>query len=413
MTGLYATSMKCLECGREYGLDEAISTCPTCDGLVDVTYDYTRILEAVERQELRTRRVNSIWRYAELLPIPAGGAITLGEGCTPLVKAENLGHAIDLRNLYVKLDFTCPTGSFKDRGASVMISKAKHLRMKAVAIDSSGNAAAAIAGYAAKAGLRCYVFAPSYASEAKLIQSLAYGATVYAIDGTRRETYQTAKEAYQHFGWYYCGFQTNPYAVEGTKTVAYEICEQLAWTPPDHVVFPVGSSSNLVGCWKGLKELHRLGWIPRLPSLACIQSEGCAPIAAAYKTGSMTIIPVEHPKTVAEGLMISHPLKGNLALQALSETEGSAEIVTDAEILQAGKLLAKREGLFVEPSTAVAIAGVRKLAEAGLIAKDELVVCVLTGSGLKTREAYSKLVGRPTTVKPGLEALKAIMRRQS
>jgi threonine synthase len=404
--------MKCLECGREYGLDEAIATCPNCDGLLDVTYDYARIREVVDRHAIRTRRVNSIWRYAELLPIPSGGAITLGEGFTPLVKAENLGRSIDLRNLYFKVDFTCPTGSFKDRGASVMISQAKHLRIQAVAIDSSGNAAAAIAGYAAKAGLHCYVFAPSYTSEAKLIQSLAYGATVYAVAGTRRDTYHTAKAAYQHFGWYYCGFQTNPYAVEGTKTVAYEICEQLEWDPPDHVVFPVGSSSNLVGCWKGLKELHRLGWIPRLSSLACIQSEGCAPIAAAYKTGSTTILPVEQPKTVAEGLMISHPLKGHLALQALAETEGSAEIVSDDEILQASTLIAKREGLFVEPSTAVSIAGVIKLVKSGLIAKDDLVVCVLTGSGLKTRETYSKLVGRPTTVKPGQEAIQAIIRRQ-
>lgn len=405
--------MTCLECGREYDLDEVVSTCPTCDGLLDITYDYDKIMETVERHDIRTRRVNSIWRYAELLPIHSGDAITLGEGFTPLVKAENLGRAINLRNLYLKLDFTCPTGSFKDRGSSVMLSKARHLNIEAVAVDSSGNAAASVAGYAAKAGLKCYVFAPSYASEAKLIQSLAYGATVYAVEGTRRETYETAREAYQTFGWYYCGFQTNPYAVEGLKTVAYELCEQFEWTPPDRVVFPVGSSSNLVGCWKGLKELSQLGWIHRLSSLACIQSEGCAPIATAYKTGSMNIIPVEEPRTVAEGLMISHPLKGKLALQALSETEGVAEIVTDDEILQAGQLLARREGIFVEPSTAVSIAGVMKLVESGCVSKDETVVCELTGSGLKTREAYSKIIGRPVMVKPGLESVKTMIRSPS
>lgn len=282
-----------------------------------------------------------------------------------------------------------------------------------MAVDSSGNAAASVAGYAAKAGLKCYVFAPSYASEAKLIQSLAYGATVYAVEGTRKETYETARESYQTFGWYYCGFQTNPYAVEGLKSLAYELCEQLQWNPPDRIVFPVGSSGNLVGCWKGLKELYQLGWIQSLSSLACIQSEGCAPIAAAYKKGAINIIPVEKPRTVAEGLMISHPLKGKLALQALSETKGLAEMVTDDEILKAGKLLARSEGLFVEPSTAVSIAGVMKLVESSLVSKDETVVCMLTGSGLKTQEAYSQIVGRPETVKPGLEAIKAMIRSQS
>lgn len=406
---MYATSLKCLDCGREHGLDEVVYTCPHCGGLLDVDYDYDRMGEEIDRKDLGTRRAHSIWRYSEFLPIDAGHAITLGEGFTPLAKAEALGRSTGLRNLYLKLDFACPTGSFKDRGSSMMISKAKQIDVDTVAIDSSGNAAASIAGYSAKAGLRCYVFAPSYASAAKLVQSLAYGATVFAVEGSRGDTYETARAAYQRFGWYYCGFQTNPYATEGVKTVAYEICEQFGWIPPDRIVIPVGTGGNLVGCWKGLKELHELGWIPRLPSLVCVQSEGCAPISRAHRSGSKNIFPVERPRTVAEGLMITHPLKGKLVLKALSESGGVAETVGDEEILQAGRLLASREGVFVEPSAAVSVAGVVKLADSGSISEDETVVCVLTGSGLKTRDVYSEMVGRPVAIKPGMDDLEVMV----
>jgi threonine synthase len=286
-----------------------------------------------------------------------------------------------------------------------MISKARQLGVKTVAIDSSGNAAAAVASYAAKANLRCCVFAPSYASTAKLVQSQAYGATVFAVTGTRGETYDTAKVAYQHFRWYYCGFQTNPYATEGLKTIAYEICEEMNWEPPDWIIFPVGTGGNLVGCWKGLKELHKLGWITHLPSLVCVQGQGCAPIVDAFKSNSSSVMPVEKVKTVAEGLMIGHPLKGSLVLKALSETGGVAETVTDQEILQAGKLLAKSEGVFVEPSAAVAAAGAMKISRLGKIAKDDAVVCVLTGSGLKTRDLYARAMGKPTRIHPGIDDL--------
>lgn len=411
--GLYATRLRCLDCGREYGLDEVVYTCPHCGGLLDVDYDYDGISKGIDRNDLETRRVHNIWRYAEFLPLDRGHAVSLGEGFTPLIRAGALGRSIGLRNLYLKLDFACPTGSFKDRGSSMMISKAKQIGVDTVAIDSSGNAAASVAGYSARAGLRCYVFAPSYASPAKLVQSLAYGATVFAVEGSRSDTYETARAAYQRFGWYYCGFQTNPYATEGMKTVAYEVCEQLGWSPPDRVVVPVGTGGNLVGCWKGLKELHELGWIPGLPSLVCVQSEGCAPISRAYRCGSSDVPPVEGSRTVAEGLMITHPIKGSLVLRALSETRGEAETVTDEEILHAGRLLASREGVFVEPSAAVSVAGVIKLAGSGSLLGDETVVCLLTGSGLKTKDVYSEIVGRPLAIKPGIGDLEVKVQGRS
>jgi threonine synthase len=370
-----------------------------------VNYDYETINNTIDRQILSERQIHNIWRYNELLPLDLDDAITLGEGYTPLVKAKSIGQMAKLRNLHLKLDFTCPTGSFKDRGASVMISKAKQLGVKTVAIDSSGNAAAAIAGYSAKADLQCCVFAPSYASAAKLVQSQAYGATVFAVKGTRGETYDTAKTAYQHFGWYYCGFQTNPYATEGLKTIAYEICEHSDWNPPDWIVFPVGTGGNLAGCWKGLKELYKLGWIAHLPSLVCVQGKGCAPIVDAFKSNSSSVLPIEKTKTIAEGLMIAHPLKGRLVLKALSEAKGIAETVTDLEILHAGKLLAKNEGVFVEPSAAVAVAGAMKISRLGKLAKDDSIVCVLTGSGLKTKELYAQAMGKPTSIRPGLDDL--------
>jgi threonine synthase len=284
-----------------------------------------------------------------------------------------------------------------------MISRARQVAQK-VAIDSSGNAAAAVSGYAARAELDCYVFAPAYASIEKLIQSLWYGATVFAVQGTRLDTYETTKAAYQQFQWHYCGFQTNPYAIEGLKTVAYELCEQHHWQPPDYIVIPVGSGGNLIGCWKGLSELYRLNWIPQLPHLICIQPEACAPISTAYST-QREIKPVIKPKTIAEGLMITKPLRAQQVFKALDETKGFAETVTDQEILEASRLLARTEGIFVEPSAAVSLAGIKKLRNAGQFTSSDEIVCILTGSGLKSAKFYANRNLHPIEIAPGIQDL--------
>lgn len=403
---MFATHLECLECNRRYDLDEVVYTCPHCNGLLDVRYDYETMKEKISKTKLGAKKTHSIWRFSEFLPIDADQAITLGEGLTPLIKARSLMYITGFKNVYLKFEFLCPTGSFKDRGSSVLISKAKGLGAETVTIDSSGNAASSISSYAAKAGLHCFVFVPSYASVGKMIQIMANGATVFAVEGTRKDTYETAKKAYQDFGWYYCGFQTNPFASEGLKTVAYEICEQFNWNPPDRIVIPVGTGGNLVGCWKGVKELHEMGWISKDPSLVCIQPEGCAPIAKAHKGKMRDVSPVEKPETVAEGLMIGYPFKGRLALKALEKTEGLAETVSDAEIINAMKLLAKKEGVFVEPSGAASVAGMLKLIEEGKMCKDETIVCLLTGSGLKTQDFFSRFVEKPITIKPDIEELK-------
>ncbi|MCW4039813.1 MAG: threonine synthase [Candidatus Bathyarchaeota archaeon] len=403
---MFTRGFQCLSCQREYS-ESTSYICPACQGIFDITYDYECLAASIDKQVMEQRSNRSIWRYKEFLPVQAQSAVTLGEGCTPLIHAPSLGDLLDITQLRLKLDFTCPTGSFKDRGASVMISRARQTAKK-VAIDSSGNAAAAVSGYAARAGLDCYVFAPSYASIEKLIQSLWYGATVFAVQGTRLDTYETAKAAYQQFNWHYCGFQTNPYAIEGLKTVAYELCEQHQWQSPDYIVIPVGSGGNLIGCWKGLSELHRLNWIPQLPRIICIQPDACAPLSTAYAT-QREIQPVIKPKTIAEGLMITNPLRAQQVFDALDDTNGLTEIVSDQEILEASQLLARTEGIFVEPSAAVSLAGIKKLRDAGRLSASDEVVCILTGSGLKSAKFYTNRNLQPIEIAPGLLDVKRYM----
>lgn len=401
---MFAQGFKCLSCHREYPMS-TVHICPSCQGLFELTYDYEQLAANIDIQSLKKRSERSIWRYKEFLPVLAKTTVSLGEGSTPLIDTPSLNTELDCSQLKLKLDFTCPTGSFKDRGASVMISQARQVTQK-VAIDSSGNAAAAVSGYAARAGMDCYVFAPAYASIEKLIQSLWYGATVFTVQGTRLDTYETAKAAYQQFQWYYCGFQTNPYAIEGLKTVAYELCEQYQWQPPDYIVIPVGSGGNLIGCWKGLSELYQLDWISRLPQLVCIQPEACSPLSTAFST-QRNISPVSTPQTIAEGLMIANPLRAQQVFTALDETRGIAETVNDQQILEASHRLAQAEGIFVEPSAAVSLAGIKKLREAGQLTSTDNIVCVLTGSGLKSAKFYTNLNQQPIKISPGLQDLHA------
>ena len=399
MTSLDYVWLFCVGCGKRLPADSEACKCPDCAGRLEIGYDYAKIRETVNRDLFRTRGQQSMWRYHELLPVNQNSIISLGEGTTPLVAADRLGRELGMTRLFLKLEYTCPSGSFKDRGSSLLLSKAREIKASTVAVDSSGNAAASLAAYSARAGISCYVFTPSYASAGKVVQAIAYAAKVVKVDGTRRDTFEIAKTAIAKYGWYYCGFQVNPFASEGSKTIGYEMCEQGGWEPPDVAVFPVGSGSGLTGCWKGLKEAKELGLVEKLPSMGCIQPEGCSPIASAFKQGK-SITPVEKPKTIAEGLMIAQPLKGEIVLNALRESKGFAEAVSDEEIMDAAKLLAELEGVFVEPSAATCLAGMIKLLSEGKIDRDQKVVCVLTGIGLKTLEAYSGTFPQPVTIKP-------------
>jgi len=404
---LYATGLKCVKCGRKYPGNEKASVCPKCQGLFEIEYDYEAMRNKFEKSELNTTNVHGLWRYAKALPVRTESIVTFGEGLTPLVETKKLVSGI---KLMAKLDYVMPTSSFKDRGSTVAVSKANELKVNAVAIDSTGNAAASLSAYAAKAGIPCYVFVPSSTEPEKVIQMCANGATVVKVKGTRQDTHDVIEAAYRKYGWYYCGFMVSPYAIEGTKTIAYEMCEQMNWQPPDFIVFPVGTGSGIVGCAKGLQELHRLGWIDRIPRLVCIQAEGCAPISNAHKKGANDIIPVRTPHTVAEGIAVGAPPKGGLVLEALRRTGGVAEVVSDDETIECAKALATREGLYVEISAAPSVAGVMKLMKMGIIEKGDTVVCELTGTGLKSSREYSQIVQAPFEIQPDLDSLVRVLK---
>jgi threonine synthase len=404
---LFAISLRCVNCGTKYPISEKIAVCTKCQGLLEIEYDYARMREEFKKADLKRSATKSLWRYSKTLPVREGSVVSLGEGFTPLVHTRKIDNAA---NLMAKLDYIAPTSSFKDRGSTVAVSKANELKASSVAIDSTGNAAASVSAYAAKAGIRCYVFIPSYTEPEKVVQVSATDATVIKVEGTRQDAHDVVEAAYRRFGWYYCGFMVSPYAIEGTKTIAYEICEQLNWIPPDWIIFPVGTGSGIIGCYKGLKELLELGWIDRIPKLVCIQAEGCSPIAGAYKSDSADIIPVKAPKTVAEGLAVGAPPKGRLVLDALHKTGGLAEVVNDSETLETARNLASKEGLFVEVSAAASVAGAMKLIRMGVIDKADSVVCELTGTGLKSHQEYAKMVRKPLEIQPNLESLLQVLK---
>jgi threonine synthase len=402
MNEVYATELKCTSCGSHYANDETIPICPKCQGLLEVEYDFESMKNGFKKDDIAKSAMAGLWRYAKVLPIHPQSVVTLGEGFTPLLQAKKIAPEI---KLMLKLDYITPTSSFKDRGSTIVISKAKELKVSTVAIDSTGNAAASVSAYAAKARITCYVFIPDSTENDKVVQVSTTDATVIKVRGTRQDTHDVIEAAYRKFGWYYCGFMVSPYAIEGTKTIAYEICEQLNWNPPDWIVFPVGTGSGIVGCYKGLQELHKLGWINQMPKLVCIQAEGCAPIAGAHKQGLSDILPVRSPDTVAEGLAVGAPPKGKLALEALKKTGGHAEVVSDKETLDMSSRLASEEGLFVEISSAPSVAGVLKLMKMGIIDKGETVACELTGTGLKSSAEYARMA-RPTyEIEPNLDSL--------
>ena len=404
---MFATVHKCVRCGQEYPLSDKAVVCSKCQGLLEIQYDYDLMQENFKKEDLEKSRHRGLWRYAKALPVREQSIISFGEGFTPLVRAEKLDAAAQL---FAKLDYVMPTSSFKDRGSTVAVSKANELKVNSIAIDSTGNAAASVSAYAAKAGIPCYVFIPSYTEPEKVVQVLTMGAIVVKVKGTRQDCHDVVEAAYRKFGWYYSGFMVSPYAIEGTKTIAYEVCEQLNWDPPDWIVFPVGTGSGIIGCYRGLQELQRLGWIGRIPRLVCIQAEGCAPIARAYKQGEKDILPVKAPKTVAEGLAVGAPPKGQLVFEALRKTKGLAETVSDAETLETARTLAAREGLFVEVSSAPSVAGAIKLIQAGVIDKKDRVVCEMTGTGLKSHAEYAKMAPPPLEIEPSLDSLQKALR---
>jgi len=398
--------VKCFECGRVLK-EEKLDACPTCGGLLNVEMDLSS-LRGMGPKQLR-RAPLGVWRYAPFLPVEASRAVTLLEGGTPLYDCRALARELGMDRLHVKYEGANPTGSFKDRGMTVGVSKAVELRCKVVGCASTGNTSASLAAYAAKAGLGCVVLLPSgKVALGKLAQAMFYGAKVVSIDGNFDDALNVVKQLSRE-GHLYLLNSINPFRPEGQKTVAFEILDQLDLEVPDVIALPVGNAANIWAVYKGLSEWKEVGWIERMPRLVGVQAAGSNPIARAFRQGRSDFVPEEHPETLATAIRIGNPASGKKALKAIYDTGGLATDVTDEEIIAAQKLLGKTEGVGVEPASAASIAGVAKLRRQGLIAKEERTVCVCTGNLLKDPDTVIKHAGQVLKAGASVDEVKRLV----
>ncbi len=407
----YMTALHCRECGREYPL-EPLHVCEFCFGPLEVTYDYASMRGVVTRERILAGPP-TMWRYRDLLPIAAETPVDLGTGFTPLLRADNLGRELGLRNLYVKNDCMNPTWSFKDRVVSVAATRARELGFSTLACASTGNLANSVAAHAARAGMQAFVFIPADLEQGKVTGSAIYAPTLVAVDGAYDDVNRLCSELADRYPWAFVNINVRPYYAEGSKTLGYEVAEQLGWQAPDHCVVPMASGSLFTKIWKGLKELHSLGLIdePRT-RMSGAQAEGCSPIATAWREGSFNIRP-QRPKTIAKSLAIGNPADGYYALKTLEETRGAAAGVSDDEVVDGMKLLARTEGIFAETAGGVTIAALKRLAESGQIGADEVTVAFVTGAGLKTQEALAGRLTEPLYIDPTVDSFEAAKRRAS
>lgn len=402
--------LECIGCGERYEAGEVIYTCRRCGNLLDVRYDYDEVSERLRLSGWRNRPLG-VWRYRDLLPIPRSApTISLNEGGTGLLPCPRLGEKLGLSHLYVKNEGENPTGSFKDRGMTVGVSKALELSARTVICASTGNTSASLAAYAAKTALNCVVLIPAgRVALGKVAQAVMHGAKVIAVKGSFDDALSAVRELAMEPGLYLLN-SINPFRLEGQKTAAYEVWDQLGEKAPDKVVLPVGNAGNISAYWKGFKELETVGLANSHPSMIGVQASGARPVAEAFEAHADEIRPAPCPQTVATAIRIGNPVNWKKALAAMRESGGNAEIVTDVEILEAQRLLARMEGIFTEPAGAAPIAALRKLKERGLLSRDDIVVCVATGHGLKDPEIALKSCGQPVEVEADLEALKGVVR---
>jgi threonine synthase len=398
----FARNLRCRECGNEYDLQPS-NVCEFCFGPLEVTYDYETMKGHVTRARIESGPP-TMWRYADLLPAPAESAVDIGTGYTPLVRAPNLGRALGLERLYIKNDCQNPTWSFKDRVVSVASSVARGFEYDTLACASTGNLANSVSAHAARAGMKACVFIPADLEQGKVIGSSVYGPTLVAVDGNYDDVNRLCSELGDRYPWAFVNINVRPYYAEGSKTLGYEVCEQLGWRAPDHCVAPMASGSLFTKIHKGIKELAWLGLIdPPSTRMSGIQALGCSPIAEAWERGSFNIRP-QKPDTIAKSLAIGNPADGYYALKTMKDTGGSATAVTDEAVVEGIQLLAETEGIFAETAGGVVISGLRRLAQEGAVRPDEVVVAFITGAGLKTQEAVAPALKPALTIRPTIEA---------
>jgi len=404
----FMKALKCRECGREYPL-AATHVCEFDFGPLEVAYDYDRIKRTLTRAAIESRP-QTMWRYRELLPIAGEPTVGFQVGYTPLVKADRLAKRLGIRELWIKNDtVNYPTLSFKDRVVSVALSRARELGFKVVACASTGNLANSVAANAAAAGLKAYVFIPSDLEQGKIVNSLIYGANVIGIKGHYDEVNRLCAEIAGKFGWAFVNVNMRPYYAEGSKSMGFEIMEQLGWRVPRHTVVCMASGSLLTKIHKSYQEFTKLGLVePARYHVHGAQATGCSPITAAQKAGLDFFKPVK-PNTIAKSLAIGTPADGFYALRVMKETHGHGDDVTDEEIREGIRLLAETEGIFAETAGGVTVGVAKKLIAAGKIPANDSAVLCITGHGLKTLDAVSGHAGQPREIKPSLREFEALV----
>lgn len=396
--------LKCKECGHIYEA-KALHVCEFCFGPLEVDYNYDLIKANVSRKSIESGPL-SLWRYWDLLPVETRDVITLQEGFTPLIHAKNLGDTLGLKNLYIKNDSVNPTFSFKDRVVSVALTRARELGFSTVACASTGNLAGAVSAYGALAHLKRFVFIPADLEEGKILGASVYNPIIVGINGNYDEVNRLCAEVADAFKWAFVNVNIRPYYAEGSKTLGFEVAEQLGWRAPDQVIVPAASGSLLTKIHKGLQEFQELGLIPKHQTkLNCAQATGCGPIATAIQAKTDVIKPVK-PKTIAKSLAIGNPADGVYAAQLVMKTGGQGISVSDEEIVEGIKLLGSTQGIFTETAGGVTVASLKRLVQTGSIRPDETVVVYVTGNGLKTLDAIQGKVHRPHVITPNLQEFK-------
>lgn len=408
----FVKALRCRECGREYP-KKALYVCEYCFGSLEAAYDYEAIKKSLTREKI-LKGPKSLWRYRDLLPIDGEPTAGLNAGFTPLIRAQNLAKTLGVEELYIKDDSVChPTWSFKDRVVAVALTRARELGFETVACASTGNLANAVASNAAIGGLKCCIFIPYNLEAAKIIGTLVYGPNLVAVHGSYDDVNRLCAEVAAKYKWGFVNINLRTYYSEGSKTLGFEIAEQLGWRAPQHIVIPAASGSLVTKIWKALGEFNKLGFLDNelKTKIHCAQPEGCSPIATAIQSRAEVIKPVK-PQTIAKSLAIGNPADGYYAKDVVLQTGGSAGIVSDHEIREGIKLLARTEGIFTETAGGVTVATAKKLIEQGAIPRDESIVITITGNGLKTQEAIQDVVGKPTHIQPNLESFENEVMKQ-
>jgi threonine synthase len=384
------THLECAACHLEHEARRLLNLCRECGKPLLVRYDLERAKRSLKKESLAGRRAD-LWRYREVLPVENDeNIVSLGEGWTPLLQAKNLGKQIGIDQLYIKDESQNPTQSFKARGMSTAVSMAKELGATMLAVPSAGNAAGALAAYAARAGLRCFIFMPDDTPRANVIECEQTGAHVTLMAGLITDCGAEVARRKDAEGWFDVSTLKEPYRVEGKKTLGYELAEQFNWELPDVIIYPTGGGTGLIGMWKAFAEMEEMGWIDsRRPRMVTVQARGCAPIVQAFETGKRIADEFADAQTVASGLRVPKAIGDFLILDALRESGGTAVAVTDQELIAATKKIGDAEGIFCAPEGAACLPALRRLLDADLIKTDERVVLFNTGAGVKYLEVFS------------------------